>query len=193
MLKKLKPMKKISIVIILFLFGVKVTSFSQNLSTEDLLKQQFCNECSASINPSDADYSMLLKAMQTDSMSDKLNLLTKFMESNHENGLADDFTYKGLVFNNLKQYDSALAYFNQAIKLNQADPFLFYFRGDTYSNLHNYIFAINDFSKAINLDQSMYMAFYFRGICYYVLGDVNKALNDISKTFQLLKASNKTA
>lgn len=177
----------------MFLFGLNLISLSQNVCSEDLFKQHLLKECTACNSPNDADYGLFLKAMQTDSMFEKLKLLTQFVESNPENGLADEFTYRGLAFSNLKLYDSALVYFNQALKLNQNDAYLFYFRGDTYSHLHNYVKAINDFSKAIDLDQSMYMAFYFRGICYYVIGDVNKALEDISKTFLLVKQSNKTA
>jgi tetratricopeptide (TPR) repeat protein len=176
----------------MFLAGMNLISLSQNVCCDDLLKQQLLKECTANISPNDADYAIYLKAMQTDSIFEKLKLLTKFVESNPENGLADEFIYRGLAFSNLKLYDSALVYFNQAIKLNQKDASFFYFRGDTYSHLHNYNKAINDFTQAIALDQSMYMAFYFRGICYYVLGDVNKAFDDISKTFQLVKLSNKT-
>ncbi len=186
-------MKKSNLLILFLMLTMNMVSCAQSSPAETSVKKQILKDESHLMATNDAEFGTFLKAMKTDSMIEKLELLSKFIRSNSEGNSLDEYTSKGLSFSNLKWYDSALVYFTLAININDKDPYLYYFRGDTYCKKHNFNKAIDDFTRAIRLDQSFYMAFYFRGICYYALGDVNKAMEDLTKTFKLVKASMKTA
>ena len=186
-------MKKYILLVVPMLMLITIISCAQNTVKYWAGNRQLLKEESKCITTNETEMGAYLKAMKTDSIIEKMELLSKFMHSNSEGNSLEEYTSKGLSFNNLKQYDSALKYFTKALNLNDADPYLYYFRGDTYSKMHNYLKAIDDFSKAIHLDQSFNMAFYFRGMCYYAIGDVNKAMEDLSKTFKQVKASLKQA
>jgi tetratricopeptide (TPR) repeat protein len=186
-------MRKNSILILAFTVVINIMTLAQNCALNNLSSKQIVY-VNPQLKPSnDGDLKIYLSAIQTDSMNEMLDMLSKFINTNSSTISLDEYTKKGLSFNSLKNYDSALYYYSLAIKLSAHNPYLYYFRGDTYSNKHDYISAIDDFSSAIYLDQNFYMAYYFRGICFYALGDLNRAMEDISMTFKLVKASLKTA
>ncbi len=185
-------MKKITIICFVFLLGFTKYSCSQNNVSEMIFTNHLVNQSQLNFGGGD-EFASFLRPMQTDSMNDKIKLLNLFMNQNEDNKGIENIIYKALAYSNLKWYDSALVYFNEALILQDKDPYIYYFRGDTYCHMHKFSNAIDDFSRAILLDQNFYMAFYFRGLCYYAIGDVNKAMIDLSKTYKLVKASVKSA
>ena len=186
-------MKKITILIVSLTIIVCSMCCGQNNPAYNASAKNSLKYEAQSLPPNEADMSIFLKAMNTDSMIEKLELLSKFINTNADNNTLDEYTTKALAFTNLKLYDSALLYFTLAINLDSRDPYLYYFRGDTYTKKHNFQKAIEDFSSAIHFDPNFYMAYYYRGICYYAMGNVDKAMCDLSRTFKLVKASMKAA
>jgi len=155
-------MKKVSFLILALLFTISMVTCAQKYSNESTHKKQLLFDESPLLTTTDAEMGIFLKAMKTDSMIEKLELLSRFIQNNSDNNSLDEYTNKALAFTSLKRYDSAIYYFTLAINLNNRDPYLYYFRGDTYSKKHNFMKAIDDFTHAINLDQNFYMAFDIR-------------------------------
>jgi tetratricopeptide (TPR) repeat protein len=65
---------------------------------------------------------------------------------------AEAFNNRGLCYNKLKNYDRAVADFNQSIALNPKTASTFNNRGIVYYELKEYASAIADLNQAITLD-----------------------------------------
>src|SRR5688572_7841599 len=77
-----------------------------------------------------------------------------------------------------KDYDTAIACFTEAIRLEPQDPFVHRFRGCAYLEKQEYDKAIADFSESIRLAPSESSGYYKRGVAYAGKKDFDRALRD---------------
>ena len=70
---------------------------------------------------------------------------------------------RGVVYDNLGEYQRGIKDFNKAIELKPQLAGVYNNRGRAYDKLGNYQQAINDFNKAIHLDPKDAMAYISRG------------------------------
>ena len=84
---------------------------------------------------------------------------------------------KALTFYSLKRYESAIAAYNQAIKIAPENVWLWNNRGEAYTRLQQYERAIFDFNKAVELDPSRsYVPWNNLGKLYYQQQEYQKAI-----------------
>lgn len=84
-----------------------------------------------------------------------------------------------------KEYDIALNYFNNAIRLNQKSPIFYYNRGMVKNKLKNYYNAIDDFNKAVELNDTDYNIYFGRGNAKYETKDLFGAIDDYNNVIEL--------
>ncbi len=95
------------------------------------------------------------------------------------------YFYKGNVFQELQQYDSAVYMYNIAILKNSRNADSYYYRGIAYRNLNRRDLAIEDLSKAISIDPGDPSFYAERGNIYYESNDMEAACTDWRKANQM--------
>jgi len=85
----------------------------------------------------------------------------------------------------LKDYDHAIADFNQALKLDPNHVQSYNNRGQIYFNKKDYDRAIADFNQAIKLDPNDTDTYYNRGLAYKNKGSLDLAVQDFNKVLEL--------
>ena len=96
-----------------------------------------------------------------------------------------DYSRQGSRYYDLKQYESAIESYSNAINM-QSDIFTFYNnRGSAYKEMGEYEKALSDFNKAIKLKPDCETAYNNRGIIYAEMGEYEKALSDYNKAIEL--------
>ena len=84
---------------------------------------------------------------------------------------------KALTLYSLKRYESAIAAYNQAIKIDPENVWLWNNRGEAYTRLQQYDQAISDFNKAISLDPNRsYVSGNNLGKLYYQQQEYERAI-----------------
>ena len=92
-----------------------------------------------------------------------------------------------------QDYEKAIAYFDEVIRLNSTDPDVYYWRGESRRYLKQYEEAIDDFDKAIELKDEDDMNYYkARGSARKELDQYDKAKSDFEKALELAHQSNDT-
>ena len=86
------------------------------------------------------------------------------------------YFYRGTAYYFKKEYDRAIADFNQALILNPKDAAAFNNLGNAYYNKKQYERAIADYNQALILNPKDAEAFNNRGIAYELKGDKVKAI-----------------
>ncbi len=99
--------------------------------------------------------------------------------------ILDDLLNQGNMKIYQKDYNAALAKFDQAIKLFPGNADAYVFRGQAKYHLMQYKDAIVDFDKAIDLQSEYAEAFDIRGICKAELGDKDGACQDWMRAYEL--------
>ncbi len=105
-----------------------------------------------------------------------------------ENDPGDDatiFFYRGNAKDDLKDYQAAIADFDEAIKLNPELAEAFNNRGPAKFKLGNHLGALADFDRAIALNPDYAEALNNRSAVKVILGDYQGALEDSNKAIQL--------
>ncbi|XZF16081.1 tetratricopeptide repeat protein [Chitinophagaceae bacterium MMS25-I14] len=102
-----------------------------------------------------------------------------------EDGAEDVAFYTGLAYHQTGDWNNALRWYNEAIRLSPDYAGYYNNRGDVLRNMKKYSEAILDFNKSIELapDQSAY--YYVRGIQYLELRAYAQALKDLVKAESL--------
>lgn len=105
-----------------------------------------------------------------------------------------DYFRRGTECLNNNQFEQAIDFFNESIKLNSTFTPAYNNRGVSYANLKQYDKAIEDYNKAIELNQNDSEVYYNRGVSYSSLKQYDKAVEDYNKAIELnpnyLKAYN---
>ena len=92
--------------------------------------------------------------------------------------LADRYVDRGQVSYMKRDYDRAIADFNQSIKLDPAFALAFGNRANAWSMKKDFKRAIADYTRALSLDPDFPSAFTGRGLVYEEMGDFVRARRD---------------
>lgn len=84
-----------------------------------------------------------------------------------------------------KGWDQAIAYYTEAIRLDQTFAVAYYGRGAIYLAEKDFDSAIVDFTEAIRLDSQFVIAYNQRGIAYFANGDFDRAIADFAEDLRL--------
>jgi tetratricopeptide (TPR) repeat protein len=98
---------------------------------------------------------------------------------------ASHFWNRGIAFASLRQFDKALADFDEAIRLDPNDPKTYAFRGDLLSSRGNIDRAIADYSHAIRLAPANPDSYFRRAEVYRIARNGSAALADINECIRL--------
>ena len=85
----------------------------------------------------------------------------------------------------LRQLDSAIEVYSQAIDLNPRVASFYNNRGIAYDETNNNNYAIKDYNTAIQLKPDYADAYYNRGLTYDLKGEIDLAIKDYNTTIQL--------
>lgn len=80
--------------------------------------------------------------------------------------------------------DKALADFDEALKLNDTDPTIYFNRGNVWKAREEYAKAIRDYDRALRLDANYLAAYNNRGSVWFSKEDYDKALADYDQVLQ---------
>lgn len=136
------------------------------------------NQTNRSIN--DIDWGELERIQQ-------IRKSTEIIQSDQETtqNRASAYCDRGIAYGGKKDYDRALADFNEAIRLDPKLAAAYYRRGNIYANKGDYDRAIAEYSKAIQIDPKLVDAYYKRGMVYGTKGDHDRAITDYSEVIRL--------
>ena len=92
---------------------------------------------------------------------------------------------KALFFQDMQDWNKALAAYAQLHEINKFHSDGHYNLGFIHMELELYNIAANNFSDAIYSNSSFYQAYYARGICFETLGKINQAESDYKRAIEL--------
>ena len=92
---------------------------------------------------------------------------------------------RGLAYDKLEDFDSAIKNYSYAIEINSNYWKAFYNRGCVYFDLKKYELAIKDFSKAIEINPNESGAYLIRGHAKIKLGKIEDGYRDIRKSYKI--------
>ena len=97
------------------------------------------------------------------------------------------FNYRGYMYlYNTKEYEKAIADFNQCIEIDSAYTNSYGNRANVYLELEDYKKALADFTSAIDLDKDNARRYEYRAECYIVMEDYTSALKDLDRAIDLV-------
>ncbi len=96
-----------------------------------------------------------------------------------------DYTNRGATYDNLKQYELALADYERAIRLDPSNRVAYNNRGSVYQELHQYEMALTDFNQTVDLGPQDAKVYNNRGNVHVNLGDYDHALKDLNRAIDL--------
>lgn len=105
---------------------------------------------------------------------------------------ATDWFRKGYEAYLLKQYDTALAHYSQALKLDPAYAAAYLNRGVVQQARQQYSQAVTDYTSALKYDPKLIQGYNNRGVAYNHLKQPDKALADYAQSLKLNPAYAKT-
>ncbi|MEM1169767.1 MAG: tetratricopeptide repeat protein [Cyanobacteria bacterium P01_H01_bin.35] len=103
----------------------------------------------------------------------------------HEQTEFNHFYQQGLAKYEKQNYQSALAEFDRAIKIDPRHADAYIHRGDVKDKLENYEGAIADYNEAIKIDSTHPKAYYRRGNVLRKAGDNWGAIADYNQAIRL--------
>jgi tetratricopeptide (TPR) repeat protein len=92
---------------------------------------------------------------------------------------------RGIAYFRTGQYESAIADFDQAVRLDSRSAFAFNNRGMALARVGQYDKAIDDFDQAIALEPGYTIIFNNRGSAYAKKGQFDRAIADFDRALQL--------
>jgi tetratricopeptide (TPR) repeat protein len=100
-------------------------------------------------------------------------------------GLFWVFLQRGIAYSDKKDYESAIADYNEAIRLNPQDAKAFYDRGNAWRGKGDLNHAIADYAEAIRLDPNHTNSYNNRGSLWNAKGDPDRAIADLNEAIRL--------
>jgi tetratricopeptide (TPR) repeat protein len=91
----------------------------------------------------------------------------------------------GTIWEAKKDYDRAIAAFDEAIRLYPLDPTPYQNRGKAWSRKEEYDKAIADFSESMRLDPKYTFSIHERGFAWAIIGRYDKAIADFNTAIQI--------
>ena len=95
------------------------------------------------------------------------------------------YFYRGNAYYNKKEYDRAIADYNQALLLSPKDAAAFNNRGNSYNDKKEYDRAIADSNQVILLNPKSAAAVNYRGNVYYNQKEYDRAIADYNQALEL--------
>ena len=121
-----------------------------------------------------------------DSVGDKQGAIADFNKAIKINpNNADYYSYRGVSYYNLKNYDEAILNYNKAIRINPDNAAYYYNRGLSYYNLKNYDEAIVNYDETIKINPKNADYYYERGKSYHRLGKYDEAMSNYDKATKI--------
>lgn len=99
--------------------------------------------------------------------------------------LALAFTSRGLAFREKRQWDKAIADYDEALRINPHIAATLTNRGNAYYFKGQFDRAIKDYDEAIRLSPNLSEAFSNRGNVYRKTGQYDRAIQDYDKAIQI--------
>jgi tetratricopeptide (TPR) repeat protein len=116
-------------------------------------------------------------------LRESINACTKVIKSNPKNHVA--YNNRGSNYDDLKQYDKALADYNMAAQINPRYAKSHFNMGNTHRHTGDLDSAIADYTRAIQIDPNYSMAYNNRGVVYSMKDELKLALADFRKAILL--------
>lgn len=98
---------------------------------------------------------------------------------------AKNFYHRGQELAKQGDKPGAIAFYNQALKLNPEDAETYYQRANARYRQGEITEALEDFSEAIKIDPKYGNAYYNRGLAYYDRGNYGNAIADFTNVLKL--------
>ncbi len=92
---------------------------------------------------------------------------------------------RGVGYFRKKEWDAAIADFNEAIRLNPQDNVLFGNRADSYRNKKEWDRAITDINKAVQLNPKNRRNYYIRGLIFYDQDNYDRAIPEFAQAIRI--------
>jgi lipoprotein NlpI len=120
------------------------------------------------------------------SMDQQITGCTAEIQSGRESrqNFGTSYYNRGIAYAKIKDYDHAIADYNQAIRLNPK-PEIYNNRGLTYAWKGEDDRAMADYNQAIQLDPKNAVAYSNRGLIYALRGEYDRAIHDYTHVIQL--------
>ncbi len=92
---------------------------------------------------------------------------------------------RGMEQRKLREFEEAIAAFEEAIELDRENPEAWYNRGLTWGHMGEYKRAINDINRALSINREYSDAYNARGYARFCLGDLTRASHDFEDALSL--------
>jgi tetratricopeptide (TPR) repeat protein len=92
---------------------------------------------------------------------------------------------RGLYFSYSGDYNKAISYFDQCIKMNANDIIAYREKAIALYNLQNYQKSLEALQTALSIKADYSEGYFWEGCCYEKLNDKNKAIENYKKALQL--------
>jgi len=92
---------------------------------------------------------------------------------------------RGDAYDDIQEYEKAIAEYNKAIELNPNYASAYYNRGCANAEMGQYSEAIADYDRALELCPNHFLAYYNRGLVYSRIGENEKAIADYNRAIQV--------
>ena len=124
------------------------------------------------------------RAWERGNFNDAIKLCTEAITLNPNNALA--LNRRAAVFNDLRQFDSAIHDYDRAITLDPNFAVAYNNRGVAYMSLNQFDAAIRDFNRALQINPNYASAYNNRGVAYMDgLNQFDAAIRDYDRALQL--------
>ena len=104
--------------------------------------------------------------------------------TNTESERAEAYNSRGVEYFNTRDYDSAIADYSQAIRLDPNFALAFRNRGNAYEDKKDYDHALADFTTAVQLNPKDAAAYGQRGLVYLARKDYDRAIADFNNAIR---------
>lgn len=85
----------------------------------------------------------------------------------------------------LNKYDSALAYYDKSLKIDDSNYYTYLLRAYAYQDSGAHELAISEFDISISLDSTQFESVYYRGYSTYLLENYEEAIQFYNKAIEL--------